>query len=183
MPARARVGPRGEHPPWLQVCAGHPEPPDSPPGWHAQVRPEAIIPLVERFDRRRWDKFNSEKVCHISYARIQGRSALVSHFQNSSLMHEDKRCRPVLLVTDGPDAGEQEPFPVGPNVRPRSLPAGAGAGAGAAGAGAGAGAAPFGAAPPGGGSSGASQPAGSGGAAQGGAGASGSGRAQFRERS
>jgi hypothetical protein len=35
-------------------------------------------------------------------------------------MHEDKRCRPVLFQTSGPEAGEQEPFPVGPNVRPRA---------------------------------------------------------------
>lgn len=61
----------------------------------------------------------SLQVCQISYARIQGRAALVSHFQNSSLMHEDKRCRPVLFTSDGVHAGEQEPFPVGPNVRPR----------------------------------------------------------------
>jgi hypothetical protein len=83
------------------------------------TEPRSILPLVERFDARRWDKFNSEKVCQISYARIQGRAALISHFQNSSLMHEDKRCRPVLFVTDGPSKGEQEPFPVGANCRPR----------------------------------------------------------------
>ncbi|GBF98645.1 hypothetical protein Rsub_11639 [Raphidocelis subcapitata] len=87
--------------------------------------PPHILPLVERFDGRRWDKFNSEKVCAVSYARIQGRAALISHFQNSSLMHEDKRCRPVLFVTDGPHAGEQEPFPVGTAVRPRQHGAGA----------------------------------------------------------
>lgn len=48
---------------------------------------------MQRFNARKWERFNSEKVCSISYARIQGRSALVQHFQNSSLMHEDKRCR------------------------------------------------------------------------------------------
>jgi len=64
------------------------------------------------------------QVCHISYARIQGRGALISHFQNSSLMHEDKRCRPVLFRSEGGFAGEQEPFPVGPNARPRAAQAG-----------------------------------------------------------
>jgi protein phosphatase 1 regulatory subunit 42 len=103
------------------------------------IEPRHILPLVERFDNRRWEKFNSEKVCQISYARIQGRAALISHFQNSSLMHEDKRCRPVLFVTDGPGAGEQEPFPVGPNVRPRQHHAG---GSGSAGGGGGGGGAP-----------------------------------------
>jgi protein phosphatase 1 regulatory subunit 42 len=79
-----------------------------------------IPPLVARFNNKRWDKFNSEKVCNISYGRIQGRAALISHFQNSSLMHEDKRCRPVLFVSEGPDAGEPEPFPMGVHVRPRA---------------------------------------------------------------
>lgn len=79
-----------------------------------------IPPLVARFNSKRWDKFNSEKVCNISYGRIQGRAALISHFQNSSLMHEDKRCRPVLFVSEGPDAGEPEPFPMGVHVRPRA---------------------------------------------------------------
>eukprot|EP00798_Chlamydomonas_sp_ICE-L_P021450 gene21450-28420_t len=77
------------------------------------IQPVQIIPLVERFNNRKWDRFNSEKVCHISYARIQGRASLVAHFQNSSLMHEDKRCRPILFTLDGGEAGEQEPFPLG----------------------------------------------------------------------
>ncbi|GAB4815073.1 hypothetical protein N2152v2_002119 [Parachlorella kessleri] len=75
------------------------------------VKPEYIIPLVDEFHGKRWPKFNSEKICHIAYGRIQGKAALVQHFQNSSLLHEDKRCRPVLFHTDGVLAGEQEPFP------------------------------------------------------------------------
>lgn len=35
------------------------------------VRPEYIIPLIQKFDRKKWEKFNSEKICNISYARIQ----------------------------------------------------------------------------------------------------------------
>jgi protein phosphatase 1 regulatory subunit 42 len=74
------------------------------------LAPAAIPPLVEEFDGRRWPKFNSEKVCRIAYARIQGKAALVQHFQNSSLLHEDKRCRPVLFAA----TGELEVFPAGP---------------------------------------------------------------------
>jgi len=84
------------------------------------VRPQGIIPLVERFDRKKWEKFNSEKVCSIAYARIQGKAALISHFQNSSLMHEDKHCRPIIFASNGIMAGIQEPFPVGNNVRART---------------------------------------------------------------
>jgi hypothetical protein len=43
----------------------------------------------------------------LAYARIQGRSALISHFQNSSLMNEDKRCRPILFNPNGQDSVNQ----------------------------------------------------------------------------
>ncbi|CAL5027777.1 unnamed protein product [Urochloa decumbens] len=83
------------------------------------ISPENIVPFYKTFHGKRWEKFNSEKVASLAYARIQGKSALVAHFQNSSLMNEDKRCRPILFHSDGPNAGDQEPFPVGPNVRSR----------------------------------------------------------------
>ena len=51
---------------------------------------------------------------------VQGKHALVTHFQNSSLLHEDKRCRPILFHSDGATAGEQEPFPTGSSARGRS---------------------------------------------------------------
>ena len=40
------------------------------------VRPDFIIPITRRFDNKKWEKFNSEKVCHISYARIQVKPCL-----------------------------------------------------------------------------------------------------------
>eukprot|EP00850_Spirogloea_muscicola_P016532 SM000134S26975 [mRNA] locus=s134:296133:301171:- [translate_table: standard] len=78
-----------------------------------------ITPLKIAFNGKKWEKFNSEKVASLAYARIQGKAALVSHFQNSSLMNEDKRCRPILFHSEGPQAGDQEPFPMGLNVRSR----------------------------------------------------------------
>lgn len=79
-----------------------------------------IVPFYKTFNGKKWEKFNSGKVASIAYARIQGKSALVAHFQNSSLMNEDKRCRPILFCTEGPNAGDQEPFPVGTSIRSRS---------------------------------------------------------------
>lgn len=35
------------------------------------VKPSYILPFTKRFNQRKWERFNSEKVCHISYARIQ----------------------------------------------------------------------------------------------------------------
>lgn len=78
-----------------------------------------IIPFYQAFDGKKWEKFNSEKVASLAYARIQGKSALIAHFQNSSLMNEDKRCRPILFHTEGPNAGDPEPFPMGSNIRSR----------------------------------------------------------------
>ncbi|XP_020253576.1 protein MEI2-like 4 isoform X2 [Asparagus officinalis] len=83
------------------------------------IDPKQIIPFFQAFNGKKWEKFNSEKVASLAYARIQGKTALIAHFQNSSLMNEDKRCRPILFHSDGPNAGDQEPFPVGTNVRSR----------------------------------------------------------------
>jgi len=55
---------------------------------------------------KRWERFNSEKVCEIAYARIQGLEQLLEHFKNSSLLAEDKKVRPVILLN-----GRYVPFP------------------------------------------------------------------------
>lgn len=68
---------------------------------------DKLIKYVQAFNGKKWEKFNSEKVASLAYARIQGRTALVAHFQNSSLMNEDKRCRPILFDSEGAEAGDQ----------------------------------------------------------------------------
>ncbi|XP_026385716.1 protein MEI2-like 2 [Papaver somniferum] len=76
--------------------------------------PSHIIPFYQAFNGKKWEKFNSEKVASLAYARIQGKAALVTHFQNSSLMNEDKRCRPILFHSEGTGSGDQiipEGFP------------------------------------------------------------------------
>ncbi|CAA0808666.1 Protein MEI2-like 5 [Striga hermonthica] len=77
------------------------------------VSPAHIITFYEAFNGKKWEKFNSEKVASLAYARIQGKTALVSHFQNSSLMNEDKRCRPIVFQSEGQGTGDLEPFPSG----------------------------------------------------------------------
>lgn len=72
------------------------------------VSPSNIIPFFKTFNGKKWEKFNSEKVASLAYARIQGKVALVSHFQNSSLMNEDKRCRPILFHSEGQETEDQE---------------------------------------------------------------------------
>ncbi|KAK4484587.1 hypothetical protein RD792_007171 [Penstemon davidsonii] len=78
------------------------------------VSPSHIISFYEAFNGKKWEKFNSEKVASLAYARIQGKTALVSHFQNSSLMNEDKRCRPILFKSEGQGTADlEEPLPSG----------------------------------------------------------------------
>ncbi|PWA40614.1 RNA recognition motif 2, Nucleotide-binding alpha-beta plait domain protein [Artemisia annua] len=75
------------------------------------LSPMHIVPFYEVFNGKKWEKFNSEKVASLAYARIQGKAALVTHFQNSSLMNEDKRCRPILFHSEGSEAVDQESQP------------------------------------------------------------------------
>ncbi|CAL5045179.1 unnamed protein product [Urochloa decumbens] len=76
------------------------------------ISPTHIVSFYQAFNGKKWEKFNSEKVASLAYARIQGRSALISHFQNSSLMNEDKRCRPILFHPNGLESGNQEALPI-----------------------------------------------------------------------
>lgn len=81
--------------------------------------PQQIVQFHKSFHGKKWEKYHSGKVACLAYARIQGKSALIAHFQESSLMNEDKCCHPILFTTDGPNAGSQEPFPLGPNIHSR----------------------------------------------------------------
>ena len=73
--------------------------------------PKHIVAFVKDFNGLRWKSFNSEKVCAITFARIQGKSSMVSRFQNSSLLEKDDEYRPLLFFSSGPDRGKPEPFP------------------------------------------------------------------------
>lgn len=82
------------------------------------TRPQFIEPFYNAFHGKKWRRFNSEKVCEITFARIQGRQQLIAHFQNSSLLLEDPKCRPVIFDAKG----RQEEFPIGSHVRTRRGP-------------------------------------------------------------
>jgi hypothetical protein len=75
------------------------------------LEPRFIVPFVQEFNGQRWRSFNSEKVCVVSFARIQGKAAMVSRFQNSSLLEKDDEYRPLLFYSSGPEKGYPEPFP------------------------------------------------------------------------
>ncbi|RHY02127.1 hypothetical protein DYB36_008678 [Aphanomyces astaci] len=69
---------------------------------------DAIIPFYKAFNGRRWRCFNSDKVCAITYARLQGKAAMVYRFQNSSLLDKHESYRPLVFKSSGPDKGAPE---------------------------------------------------------------------------
>lgn len=71
------------------------------------LSPSNIIPFYEAFNGKKWEKFNSEKVATLAYARIQGKAALIAHFQHTSLMNEDKCCRPILFDSEFPASNDK----------------------------------------------------------------------------
>lgn len=76
------------------------------------LEPKYIVAFVDEFNGHRWKNFNSEKVCAVTFARIQGKAAMISRFQNSSLLEKHDDYRPLLFYSTGPDRGKPEPFPV-----------------------------------------------------------------------
>ena len=60
-----------------------------------------VIPrFYKEFNCKKWERFNSDKVCALAYASIQGTSSLVQHFQRSSVMNQlDANLRPLLFPT------------------------------------------------------------------------------------
>lgn len=50
------------------------------------VDPTQIVPFYRKFHGLSWESFNnSKKICHLSYARIQGKDALMRHFSSATL--------------------------------------------------------------------------------------------------
>ena len=53
--------------------------------------------FYREFHGRKWNKFNSVKVCQVWYARIQGTAQLEHHFEHSNVLQQkEKRLRPLI---------------------------------------------------------------------------------------
>jgi len=57
----------------------------------------SIVALAEEFSGKGWAHFNSGKVCEVTYARIQGKTALIQHFQTTRLVHKHEKLCPLVL--------------------------------------------------------------------------------------
>ncbi|ESW95937.1 hypothetical protein KL918_003497 [Ogataea parapolymorpha] len=75
------------------------------------VEPRHIIKFYLERAGKKWNKFNSEKVCEMSYAKVQGKAKLIDKFRNSKIMGEHPGYRPRLYHTDGPLKGAEIKFP------------------------------------------------------------------------
>ena len=58
------------------------------------VDPIFILPFYEDLNAKSWERFNSEKICEITYGRIQGKRSLVDNFSYSA---ETRKIKPLIL--------------------------------------------------------------------------------------
>jgi hypothetical protein len=81
------------------------------------IDPLSVISFALRVSGKKWAMFNSDKVCEVRYATIQGKEALVQKFKDSCVMLEEESYRPKIFYSSGERKGQEEPFPVGGRVR------------------------------------------------------------------
>lgn len=62
-----------------------------------------IILFFELFRGKKWKRFNSEKICELAYAKIQGKSDLITHFEKGTVLNfESKDKKPLIMNTPSP---------------------------------------------------------------------------------
>lgn len=70
-----------------------------------------ILAFHKQYYGKHWRTFNSDKICDVTYARIQGKAAMLKRFENSALMEKDEEYKPLVFSSSGPDKGQRLPFP------------------------------------------------------------------------
>lgn len=64
--------------------------------------------FYEIYNLRRWKRFKSEKICELSYARIQGLESLEEHFHSSKVLNQKgKNYRPIFKDVEGREGGRK----------------------------------------------------------------------------
>jgi len=57
-----------------------------------------VLSFYQAYHEKRWAYYQSKKVCQVTYARIQGKRQLVSHFNKSPVMRQpDKKLHPLIF--------------------------------------------------------------------------------------
>ena len=62
---------------------------------------DSILAFKMKFVGKRFSNSNSEKICDLVFAHIQGVEALISKFKNSSILNEADEYVPKLFSKDG----------------------------------------------------------------------------------
>lgn len=57
---------------------------------------ETVKNFYVEFNAKRWKKFNSEKICTVKYAKIQGKAKCKKIFKDSILLEKKKKFRPFI---------------------------------------------------------------------------------------
>jgi hypothetical protein len=70
-----------------------------------------ILPFHRQYYGKHWRAFNSDKMCDVTYARIQGKAGMLKRFENSALMEKDEEYKPLVFVSHGENKGQRIPFP------------------------------------------------------------------------
>ena len=71
-----------------------------------------IVDFFKQFNGKKWECFNSEKICEITYGRLQGKHALEKNFSNMSTSAERAKVRPLILNPPQPSIVEIENYRV-----------------------------------------------------------------------
>lgn len=67
------------------------------------VEPFHIIYFYDLYRGKKWKRFNSEKICELVYAKIQGKKELIAHFEKGKVLSfESEEKRPLILPTPNP---------------------------------------------------------------------------------
>ena len=78
-----------------------------------------IVDFFLQFDSKKWEVFNSDKICKITYGRIQGKAALENNFANmnvNNFLQADAngkgsvKVRPLILELELPKYEELEAY-------------------------------------------------------------------------
>ncbi|KAL9151623.1 hypothetical protein ABFS82_11G063600 [Erythranthe guttata] len=82
-------------------------------GFVNMTSPEATIRLYKAFHHQNWEVFNSKKICHVTYARLQGLEALREHFKNSKFpAGEAEEYMPVTFSPPRDGVAVPDPVPI-----------------------------------------------------------------------
>lgn len=62
------------------------------------LNPLYIILFYDLYFRKKWENYNGDKICDLSYAKYQGREELIQHYsKGKTLTEKDKEKRPLIL--------------------------------------------------------------------------------------